>query len=358
MPTTPEITPRSPRKDDYENKAEDDEKDYDEAGGDYGCASAVKTAIARRVNAVAQRPTTTAVAKTIKKNFDGHTPHSFAESPTSVPPDDRQGQAMPTAIASKGIPQSGCRGDNDVAGGITAAGSRSNETILAAAAAKRARTSTAVGASCPLRPLLGIGGEVSTSADDCDTQFGPRAQVDSVPTTAVGLSAARHHHRPSSLAAAGKTCYPTAEGIRRDRGRKRTRPPSQATAVLDEGHPHRRPTDGLVNGCSAAVTETTALPSDTMLSIRPRTSIGDSRWLQDVRLRQHAEGRSRLAPATRTAAGRWGASHGRLEALIPGEEPAVVPPPLETGLRKSPWVLDVDPVSPELPRGVTREEYM
>lgn len=60
---------------------------------------------------------------------------------------------------------------------------------------------------------------------------------------------------------------------------------------------------------------------------RPRTTVGGSRWYQDVRLEQHTQGRSRLAPATRTAGGRWGSNHGRLEALIPADESFTTPPP-------------------------------
>lgn len=83
---------------------------------------------------------------------------------------------------------------------------------------------------------------------------------------------------------------------------------------------------------------------------RPRTSVGGSRWAQDVRLQQHSEGRSRLAPATRTAGGRWGANHGRLEALIPGEEaPAPTPITYRIAEESGPWILDADP-SLGLPR--------
>lgn len=83
---------------------------------------------------------------------------------------------------------------------------------------------------------------------------------------------------------------------------------------------------------------------------RPRTSVGGSRWAQDVRLQQHSEGRSRLAPATRTAGGRWGANHGRLEALIPGEEaPAPTSITYRIAEERGPWVLDADP-SLGLPR--------
>lgn len=88
---------------------------------------------------------------------------------------------------------------------------------------------------------------------------------------------------------------------------------------------------------------------------RPRTSVGGSRWSQDVRLQRHIEGRSRLSPATRTAGGRWGANHGRLEALFPGEE--LAPPPLAAPRENGPWIMDADHPSLGLPRNYEHLRY-
>lgn len=66
---------------------------------------------------------------------------------------------------------------------------------------------------------------------------------------------------------------------------------------------------------------------------RSRSHAGSGRncWTREFCLR-HAQGRSRLAPATRTAGGRWGRKHGRLDTLFHGEKlPPSLAPTAEEG---------------------------
>lgn len=78
----------------------------------------------------------------------------------------------------------------------------------------------------------------------------------------------------------------------------------------------------------------------------PSHATADGKSSQDRYLQRHKQGRSRLAPATRTAGGRWGSKHGHLEALNPGDES--VPPSRVSQIGQwasGPWVLDIDPAS-------------
>lgn len=122
------------------------------------------------------------------------------------------------------------------------------------------------------------------------------------------------------------------------RARRRSSLPITALAEVLE---HRRRSELLMKSLSAIAAS--ASPSDSP----PRTSIPGSRWAQDVRLRQHIEGRSRLAPATRTAGGRRGSNHGRLRSLLPGEgKLAMATAPAFSkrwGRESGQWVLDTDP---------------
>lgn len=114
--------------------------------------------------------------------------------------------------------------------------------------------------------------------------------------------------------------------------------------ALAESLEHRRRSDLLIKSI-AAVANPPASPD----SRRPRTSLPNwPRWAEDVQLRGgRAEGRSRLAPTTRTAGGRWRSSHGRLESLLPADGGLAVVAtsvlPRNESRETGKWVLDVDP---------------
>jgi len=224
-------------------------------------------------------------------------------------------------------------------------------------AAKRPRTSGCAAVTVPTAP---------DSGELLDTDVVPSGllpvQQGSTTTDADGASAntfgdggniMRHpqpRRRFSSLSFAENPHATTAEMIRRYRGqlRRHSMPSRQSTAAtLAGGSPPPlaasfRRSSKTNTRWHYYVSANSAKRSGPIS--RPRTSVGGSRWSQDVRFLQHMRGRSRLAPATRTAGGRWGANHGRLEVLIPGEEmeprraSIIYRIPRESG----PWVLDTN----------------
>lgn len=100
---------------------------------------------------------------------------------------------------------------------------------------------------------------------------------------------------------------PTAETDRK-MGREWIRPPSLVITPLDGSHvPH-------VSGPPVWSLSPIAYPLS-----RRQSGSGSRCWTREFCLR-HAQGRSRLAPATRTAGGRWGRKHGHLDTLFHEEK--------------------------------------
>lgn len=131
----------------------------------------------------------------------------------------------------------------------------------------------------------------------------------------------------------------SASTLQERRARRRSSLPITALAEVLE---HRRRSELLMRSLAAIADP--ASPD----APQPRACMPGSRWAQDVHLRQHIEGRSRLAPATRTAGGRWKSwNHGRLQALLPGEGELAIATSSAFSRRgsreSSQWVLDADP---------------
>ncbi len=348
---------------------EGEEGDSEDGEGGEEPSGSPKYSIARRVNA--RRPSTTAAEATERPKPQERLVWNHAASLSSLTgaaapaPGGRQARQL----SEHRMPSSfGCRrGTVSAAEGIAAddflPDTRAGATAAATmTAAKSPRTSGHAAVPVPtapssrsLRPLLDADGvpsgllpaQLGTTATDADgasaTMFGH------------GGTAMRHpqpRRRYSSLSFAENPHATTAEMIRRYRGliRRHSMPSRRSGAAQLAGN---TPSPPLATGRRRSsesntrwhyyVSANSAGRSGSSVS-RPRTSVGGSRWSQDVRFLEHMRGRSRLAPATRTAGGRWGANHGRLEALIPGEE--MEPPrasiiyriPRESG----PWVLDTN----------------
>lgn len=375
---------------------------YEHQGGDgEDPFSSANFSIARRVNA--RRSSTTAkVAPGSKrqKNFGGTdmgSSNPFAVDPT----DDHQSQTL-ISCASKprhpeyyhvSSPLDDSRNSDTAA---TRERTTANDDIRSStgaasvnairATATRPRTSgQAVASAAPalpslrfLSPLLSAeGGAKSPSparALDGAPVGASRLQVGSTTTAAAAARASvvggegaaifdpstiirhpRHRRRYSSLSFAENRHASTAEMIRRYRGQlgkhsiSLQQPRATTAAATTTLATNVLPPWSLSDRRRWSDTSTpwhyyvsTNVAPGSGPALRPWTSVGGGRWSQDVRLLQHTPGRSRLAPATRTAGGRWGAKHGRLETLVPGEESAspsasiLYRIPRESG----PWVLD------------------
>lgn len=358
---------------------EGEEGDSEDGVGGEEPPGLAKCSIARRVNA--RRPSTTATeAAERPKPQEGLLWNHGASS--SVLAAAATGGRQGRRLSEHRIPSSfgGRRGMTPASEGIAAndflPDTRTGTTAaITMTAAKRPRTSGNAAVPVPtapssrsFRPLPDADGvpsgllpvQLRNTATDEDGSLAT--------TFGDGGTAMRHpqpRRRYSYLSFAENPHATTAEMIRRYRGqtRRHSMPLRQPAAAQLAGD---APPTPLATGRRRAsesntrwhyyVSANSAGRSGSSVS-RPRTSVGGSRWSQDVCFLQHMRGRSRLAPATRTAGGRWGANHGRLEALIPGEE--MQPPrasiiyriPRESG----PWVLDTNHPHPH-PR--IRENYL
>lgn len=136
--------------------------------------------------------------------------------------------------------------------------------------------------------------------------------------------------------------------VRSSRRREITRRSSLPVTALAESLEHRRRSDLLLQRLTAV---SVAKPSP---SRRSCMSVPVSQWAQDTLVSQHIEGRSRLAPATRTAGGRWGWNHGRLEALLREGGTAVATSSAALPNKEirggGRWVLDAEPGLPGSPQ--------
>lgn len=366
-----------------------EEEGYGEGGGGAGSS---RMAIAKKVNA--RRPPATAVREATheKKVYFHDSAGLLVGSPSRF-----RNPAAPTSNVRKFKPlvHGGNRYYNNgtialFAGEVAADSARSEQSASWAMTAGRPRASgstTDVTPSHYLRPLVDPGGATSPNAAGVDAKFPFQARhwpvdVDFSPNSysmaavappkmlegkAVAPSSKRYRHRHMSLSVAENPPFANTAGIlSRYRERESTYLPWQAKAaqaVLGDGFKYRRRSENdsptrippsyyagaafvagaSASASSAAASSATAAPANATSSSRPYTNVGGSRWSQDVRLQQHARGRSRLAPSTRTAGGRWGANHGRLEALFTGEESSQpYPPGYWERWDSGPWVLDVD----------------
>lgn len=385
-----------------ESRGEEEDCEYQEGDDDSPFDSA-KSSIATRVNA--RRPSTTAAGKAAprsrwQEHFDG-TDTASLDPLAADPPDDRQPQPL---ISLTPIPRhpgryhvsssmDGISSSNIVA---TKEGTTANDfqpdtqaasmTAMTAttrrtrnggqAVAAAAAAAAAIPSSRVLSPLLDAdeGAIPSLSArsfdgvsvGSCPSQLGnttPAATAARACFVGEGAAAIdhlainrhpRHRRRYSSLSFAENPHATTAEMIRRYRGQlgrhsissQHPRATTGAATALITDKPPRWPVSDRRRWSDTSTSWHYYAPTKVAVGSgpahRPRTSVGGRRWSQDVRFQQQAVGRARLAPTTRTAGGRWGAKHGRLEALVPGEESArpstsiLYRIPRESG----PWVLD------------------
>lgn len=292
-------------------------------------------AIARRVNA--QRSAATAGETKPAKNNSDNSPGMYAFSssvpqcnPLALPPPKPADHASPGYSGGTAIAEDIADDDllrKRIALPAAATDRLSSNSVVTSSHLIRRRPSvsraTPTGVQRPLQP------GITTTAGLPSTKQGG----------GVSSSVTRHQRRRFSLGTADKSDATTMEMIRRDGERRRNSLPLQASPTLLDGQKSRQQSDYLPQHYSAAAAVAASAACTLAPSSRPRTSVGGSRWSQNVLRHQHAKGRSRLAPATRTAGGRWGANHGQLETLFPGEE--LAPPPSRR--ENSRWVLDVDP---------------
>lgn len=368
------------RKGDGEGDEGDEHEDGDDGGDGQEPFSSVEFSIAKRVNA--RRPSTTATGtaearsrqqEDVAANITGSSSSLSAAFPGEHQPQTSESPPSKPPLPDNSISSLGRTSETSAKEGL-AANDLSPITAQTAVSTgratgktmKRPRTSGQAVAAPPrasfsrfLSPL--------PDADEASVGSSP-LQLVNMTTHATAAAAAastvggegrammrypQHRRRYSSLSFAQNPHATTAEMIRRYRGQlRRSSSSSQqrwpsVTATSTTMPPllagGRRRSEGSTPWQYYVTTNNAA---DSGPAPRPRTSIGGSRWSQDVRLQQHIRGRSRLAPATRTAGGRWGANHGRLEALVPGDESEAsstsityrIPP--EGG---GPWVLDAEP---------------
>lgn len=360
-------------------RKEEQEKGYDEGVGDAGSA---RIAVARNLNARKPPPapaaTTAAAAAEARhggKNVYFHDPPGLVAAGGGVqnPAPKSNLRRFKTLVRGNGHTRTPVSVQEVIGDRY-----RREHSSTGALVAGRLRANSALTSSHFLRPLMGASEATSPNAETAD--FSPPGHVHCTsafasPKVAEGRPAApvgkRYRRRRMPLGGVADSCPPDTNlaGIisRYRQGGSFYLPthskaaqagaytylPSQAKALqaaaLNGGYKHRRrrdysPTRVLYapgadpRAYSSAITgaATFAPPSSRY------TNVGGSRWSQDVRLQQHARGRSRLAPSTRTAGGRWGANHGRLEALFPWEESPPHPPDWERW-QNGPWVLDLDP---------------
>lgn len=232
------------------------------------------------------------------------------------------------------------------------------QPVLASEATLPLRKSSISASSRFLRPLVGAGDDVmpvDPAVVEVLTQVGTEGTKAPIGTAECGslpLSATRHQRE--SFGSLVKPPISAVEDVNPNEEHWKAYTPLPSAAMSSEGQEHLHQSDRLLNSNSSAALSSapfaaTSSHRPATSSHRPRTSVGSSKWSQELRLHQHAKGRSRLAPATRTAGGRWGTNHGQLHALFSGEE--FMEPPLSGRglLENSPWVLDVDS-SPGSPR--------
>lgn len=361
-----------------EGDEEDDHEDGDDGGDDEEPLSSVEFPIARRVNA--RRPSTTATGIAARSKQQDNAAANIAGSSSSfsaASPVGHQPQTSESPSSQLRLP------DNHISSlgsGDTSAKEElatddflpSAQTTSTAGAArstiKRPRTSghaiaapSGASSSRFLSPLLDAdGASVGSSPLQLVNTTAHAAGATAAPASTVGgkgralLEYAHNRRRHSSLSFAQNPHVTTTEMIRRYRiqlrraswssQQQRARVATTLTAMPPLLAGDRRRSGDSSTPWHYYVTTNNAVGSGPVS--RPRASIGGSRWSQDVRFQQHTRGRSRLAPATRTAGGRWGANHGRLEALVPGDESEAsstsityrIPP--EGG---GPWVLEAEP---------------
>lgn len=358
------------------NSQREGEGDEHEEGGDgedgEAPFSSVEFSIARRVNA--RRPSTTAtetVARSKQQenaatNMTGSSSSFSAASPGGHQPQTSQSPPSKPRLPEHHFSSLGSRRDTSAKEGLAAndfpRSAQTESTGAAATTTKRPRTSVAAppGASSSrfLSPLPNADGASVGSSPLQLVNMTTTAAAAAAPASTVGgegramLKYPQHRRRYSSLSFAQNPHATTAEMIRRYRGQLRrsslsSQQPQAGGATTVTTMPPllaggRRRSDGSTPWHYYVSTNTAA---GSIPTSRPRTSIGGSRWSQDVRLQQHIQGRSRLAPATRTAGGRWGANHGRLGSLVPGDESESSPTSIAYRIPREggPWVLDAEP---------------
>lgn len=374
-------------------------------GDDEGPASSAKLSIARRVNA--RRPSTlTATEKAAPRPkrqetfgeahdtassgpfaadlLDDHNPetsislpqkprrHEHGQVPSSL---GGAASSSNTAATREAATPNDFQPASQAASmaAITAAMKRprtSGQVVAAAAAATATSSSRFLSPLLNESPLSSVGAFEGASVGSPPLELGSTASAAAVarasfvggegtvvfdPSAAIRLPR-QHRRRYSSLSFAENPHATTAEMIRRYRGQlgrhsissqqPRETTAAAATTTLTTNMPPAWPLSDRRRWSDASTPwhyyVSMNIAAGSGPAPRPRTSsVGGRRWSQ------HVPGRSRLAPSTRTAGDRWGAKHGRLEALVPGEEPA--PPPASASIlyriprESGPWVLDSSP---------------
>ncbi|CAM9158044.1 unnamed protein product [Ectocarpus sp. 8 AP-2014] len=346
----------------------DDEGDKEGDNGE-NPAKLVEFSIAKRVNA--QRPSTTSEEPAVRYeqrdnavDFTKGSSGSFASpsggrsqvssSIDGLSRDVKKHTAPAVAMAGSKRPRTSSFGSTGAAAAAAAASVSCSSFLRPLQESARMEAMLPSKSDMSVRPSSsGLGNTTIAAATEPNSTGG-----DEVEGSGVNPSLTTQDPRQySPLIFAQNPRATTAEMIHRDRGlltghSMPSLQPQAATALAAASPPvsndRRRQSYG--GSTPWHFYKSTKLSSGLGPARRPRTSVGGSRWAQDVRLQQHSEGRSRLAPATRTAGGRWGANHGRLEALVPGEEaPTLTSITYRIAEERGPWVLDADP-SLGLPR--------
>lgn len=353
------------------------EEHQEEGGGGDGdhVFSSIEFSIAKRVNAGGSSATATETVAKFKRQEN--VPTTITGSSGSFPAASPGGHQHQTSQSTPSkprllehhIPSLGGSSETSAKEGLAASdfppSAQTESTGAAVTTTRRPRANGHTvaaprGASSSrfLSPLLDADGASVGSSPPQLVNTTDTAATATAPASTVGgeggaaLKYPQHRRRYSSLSFAQNPRATTAEMIRRYRGQLRrsslSSQQSQArgATALTTMPPllagSRRRSEGS-NPWHYYVSATNAAGSGRIS--RPRTSVGGSRWSQDVRLQEHIRGRARLAPATRTAGGRWGASHGRLEALVPGDESESSSKSITYRIphEGGPWVLDAEP---------------